>query len=37
VYAGLSMHDAAHLFAQRLLYRINRLCLFWFDALDNYT
>ena len=27
----------AHLFIQRLLYRINRLKLFWFDELDNYT
>jgi hypothetical protein len=27
----------AHLFIQRLLYRINRLKLFWYDELDNYT
>lgn len=27
---------AAHLFLQRVLYRINRLKLFWFDELSNY-
>jgi hypothetical protein len=27
----------AHLFLQRLLYRINRLNLFWYDALENYA
>ncbi len=26
----------AHLFLQRVLYRINRLKLFWFDDLSNY-
>ena len=29
--------DAAHLFIQRVLYRINRLNLFWYDDLDRYT
>jgi hypothetical protein len=28
---------AAHLFVQRILYRINRLNLFWYDDLDHYT
>jgi Iron-containing redox enzyme len=28
--------DAAHLFLQRILYRINRLNLFWYDELENY-
>ncbi len=28
--------DAAHLFLQRVLYRINRLNLFWYDDLDSY-
>ena len=27
----------AHLFLQRLLYRINRLKLFWYDGLKNYS
>ena len=27
----------AHLFLQRILYNINRLKLFWYDDLDNYT
>ncbi|MBT3921585.1 MAG: iron-containing redox enzyme family protein [Nitrospina sp.] len=27
----------AHLFLQRVLYRINRLKLFWYDPLDNYA
>ncbi len=27
----------AHLFLQRILYRINRLKLFWYDSLDNYS
>lgn len=27
----------AHLFIQRLLYRINRLKLFWYDELENYS
>ncbi len=29
--------DSAHQFLQRLLYRINRLNLFWYDALQSYT
>jgi Iron-containing redox enzyme len=29
--------EQAHLFLQRILYRINRLNLFWYDDLDNYT
>ncbi|NJN85447.1 MAG: iron-containing redox enzyme family protein [Leptolyngbyaceae cyanobacterium SL_7_1] len=28
--------DAAHLFIQRILYRINRLNLFWYDDLQQY-
>ena len=28
--------DAAHLFLQRILYRINRLNLFWYDDLQSY-
>ncbi len=27
----------AHLFLQRVLYRINRLKLFWYDGLENYV
>ncbi len=27
----------AHLFLQRILYRINRLKLFWYDELENYA
>lgn len=27
----------AHLFLQRILYRINRLKLFWYDRLENYA
>ena len=27
----------AHLFIQRILYRINRLKLFWYDKLNNYS
>ena len=27
----------AHLFLQRILYRINRLKLFWYDELENYV
>jgi len=27
----------AHLFLQRILYRINRLKFFWYDPLDNYS
>jgi hypothetical protein len=30
-------NDAAHLFLQRILYRINRLKLFWYDDLRHYT
>ena len=30
-------YERAHLFLQRVLYRINRLKLFWFDDLSNYT
>lgn len=29
--------NAAHLFLQRILYRINRLNLFWYDDLKNYS
>ncbi|MBD2005301.1 MULTISPECIES: iron-containing redox enzyme family protein [Cyanophyceae] len=29
--------DAAHRFLQRILYRINRLKLFWYDDLRHYT
>lgn len=29
--------DAAHRFLQRVLYRINRLNLFWYDDLGNYA
>lgn len=29
--------EAAHLFLQRVLYRINRLKLFWYDDLRHYT
>lgn len=29
--------EAAHLFLQRILYKINRLNLFWYDDLENYT
>jgi hypothetical protein len=29
--------ETARLFLQRVLYRINRLTLFWYDELDNYT
>ncbi len=37
VYKNNNECDKAHLFLQRVLYRINRLKLFWFDNLDNYT
>jgi len=30
-------YSDAHLFIQRLLYRINRLKLFWYDELGNYA
>lgn len=29
--------ESAHLFLQRILYRINRLKFFWYDDLRNYT
>lgn len=32
-----SDHEAAHRFIQRILYRINRLNLFWYDDLNHYT
>ncbi|WP_416666926.1 iron-containing redox enzyme family protein [Egbenema bharatensis] len=32
-----SINHAAHRFLQRILYRINRLKLFWYDDLRNYT
>ncbi len=32
-----SSSDKAHLFLQRILYRINRLKLFWYDDLRHYT
>ena len=36
-YGGTGEDDAAaHLFLQRVLYRINRLKLFWFDDLESY-
>jgi Iron-containing redox enzyme len=35
VYRNLD-NQAAHLFLQRILYRINRLYLFWYDDLHNY-
>lgn len=33
---GAYTNELAHLFLQRVLYRINRLKLFWFDDLSNY-
>lgn len=36
-YQNGSSDDAAHLFLQRVLYRINRLNLFWYDDLRHYT
>jgi len=36
-YKTVPSSDAAHLFLQRVLYRINRLKLFWYDDLRNYT
>lgn len=37
-YRGASGDEnAAHLFLQRVLYRINRLKLFWYDDLRHYT
>lgn len=35
-YDGGSSDDGAHLFLQRVLYRINRLKFFWYDDLDHY-
>ncbi|SVD32943.1 uncharacterized protein METZ01_LOCUS385797, partial [marine metagenome] len=37
IYINNNECDRAHLFLQRVLYRINRLKLFWFDDLDNYA
>jgi Iron-containing redox enzyme len=36
-YSSPSGDDEAHLFLQRILYRINRLQLFWYDDLRHYT
>ncbi|WP_009632717.1 iron-containing redox enzyme family protein [Synechocystis sp. PCC 7509] len=36
-FSGASGDDRAHLFLQRILYRINRLQLFWYDDLRHYT
>jgi len=36
-YKNSNVCDRAHLFLQRVLYYINRLKLFWFDDLGNYT
>lgn len=36
-YTQASGDDAAHRFLQRVLYRINRLKLFWYDDLRHYT
>lgn len=36
-YKGRVEDDAAHRFLQRVLYRINRLKLFWYDDLRHYT
>ena len=36
-YNGASEGNEAHLFLQRILYRINRLQLFWYDDLRHYT
>ncbi|HEY0007017.1 MAG TPA: iron-containing redox enzyme family protein [Pyrinomonadaceae bacterium] len=33
---GAGLHAAGQLFLQRVLYRINRLKLFWYDELSNY-
>ena len=35
-YAGDASDDYAHLFLQRVLYRINRLKFFWYDDFSNY-
>jgi hypothetical protein len=34
--SGADAIEGGHLFLQRVLYRINRLKLFWFDDLSNY-
>ena len=36
-YEDQSTSPHVHLFLQRILYRINRLKLFWYDDLENYT
>ena len=36
-YQDSTISPNAHLFLQRILYRINRLRLFWYDDLENYT
>ncbi len=36
-FSGAFRDDEAHLFLQRILYRINRLQLFWYDDLRHYT
>ncbi|MDQ6651812.1 MAG: iron-containing redox enzyme family protein [Acidobacteriota bacterium] len=36
-YNGAATDDAVHLFLQRVLYRINRLKLFWYDDLRRYN
>lgn len=36
-YQNGSGDDSVHLFLQRILYRINRLKLFWYDDLRRYT
>lgn len=36
-YTEASGDDSAHRFLQRILYRINRLKLFWYDDLRRYT
>ena len=36
-FSGAASDDEAHLFLQRILYRINRLQLFWYDDLRHYT
>ena len=35
-YKDLSGSDYAHRFLQRILYRINRMKLFWYDDLQHY-
>ncbi|MBE9169043.1 iron-containing redox enzyme family protein [Pleurocapsales cyanobacterium LEGE 06147] len=36
-YKGTAEDNASHRFLQRVLYRINRLKLFWYDDLQHYT